>query len=449
MPLPLSASSFVFLLSQCGIAKGMGKTRQASSTWMGELLTSFKQDSVAPASKLYKARPSFVGDRPTLRISVPSSPIAPMQDKRTFVAVIQGVARSSASIHLTPWARSLCSRRCSRFTELPNKVKQHIKPKGARWVSVRLAGIPHRWRVNTSIGNAAEEAPVTLIASAALLQSDPSNQVRKRSSPNTHLTWAAWYTQASDGVLSARSKQSAKTDPSRFILSPYIKSRSAKSVLWLVVLSVLATAPTSIKTILTTSQALRRAQINATRYYSPRSIRNSFVTARHTVYARTQICVRIDASWGFSWLPGRTGSSMDLFGIMLADTFLHAEAGLQRHVSGELRPADDHVPDRWRCTIRSGYNTIWGQRTQIYLDTVIHSSATSAITDRDYGNFSGKAEIAGTAVATKYISNVLLSNYVLLGVVLHPAAYITVFQTKQWDPSVALRACQLLLDIVK
>ncbi|KAJ7664782.1 hypothetical protein B0H17DRAFT_1143628 [Mycena rosella] len=118
--------------------------------------------------------------------------------------------------------------RCSRFTELPNKVKQHIKPKGARWVSVRLAGIPHRWRVNTSIGNAAEEAPVTLIASAALLQSDPSNQVRKRSSPNTHLTWAAWYTQASDGVLSARSKQSAKDGPFRFILSPYIKSRSAK-----------------------------------------------------------------------------------------------------------------------------------------------------------------------------------------------------------------------------
>ncbi|KAJ7654897.1 hypothetical protein B0H17DRAFT_1146591 [Mycena rosella] len=36
----------------------------------------------------------------------------------------------------------------------------------------------------------------------------------------------------------------------------------------------------------------------------------------------------------------------------LADTFLHAEASLQRHVSGESRPADDHVIDRWRCKTR-------------------------------------------------------------------------------------------------
>ncbi|KAJ7703892.1 hypothetical protein B0H17DRAFT_1126932 [Mycena rosella] len=124
----------------------------------------------------------------------PPPPAISLRDKRTFVAVIEGVARSSASIHPTPRARSLQSRHCSRLTEVPKKVEQHIKPKGARWIPVRLAAIPHRWRVNPSVGNTAGDAPVKLLAyqsSAALLQSDPSNQVRKQSSPNTHLTWAA------------------------------------------------------------------------------------------------------------------------------------------------------------------------------------------------------------------------------------------------------------------
>ncbi|KAJ7631768.1 hypothetical protein B0H17DRAFT_1150163 [Mycena rosella] len=96
--------------------------------------------------------------------------------------------RSSKVLHDLP--------HCSRFTEVPKKVEQHIKPKGTRWIPVRLAAIPHRWRVNPSVGNTAGDAPVKLLAyqsSAALLQSDPSNQVCKQSSPNTHLTWAAWY----------------------------------------------------------------------------------------------------------------------------------------------------------------------------------------------------------------------------------------------------------------
>ncbi|KAJ7881550.1 hypothetical protein B0H14DRAFT_2565780 [Mycena olivaceomarginata] len=54
------------------------------------------------------------------------------------------------------------------------------------------------------------------------------------------------------------------------------------------------------------------------------------------------------------------------------------------------------------------------------------------------------ALLAGAAVATKYISNALFGDYVLLG-----AVHIAFFKGEQWDPSVAIRACQLLLDIVK
>ncbi|KAJ7697274.1 hypothetical protein B0H14DRAFT_2418267 [Mycena olivaceomarginata] len=59
------------------------------------------------------------------------------------------------------------------------------------------------------------------------------------------------------------------------------------------------------------------------------------------------------------------------------------------------------------------------------------------------------ALLAGAAVATKYISNALFGDYVLLGAVLHPAVRIVFFKGEQWDPSIAVRARQLLLDIVK
>ncbi|KAJ7449761.1 hypothetical protein B0H11DRAFT_2332104, partial [Mycena galericulata] len=59
------------------------------------------------------------------------------------------------------------------------------------------------------------------------------------------------------------------------------------------------------------------------------------------------------------------------------------------------------------------------------------------------------ALLAGASMATKYISNALFGDYVLLGAVLHPAVRIAFFQGQQWDPSVAIRARKLLLDIVK
>ncbi|KAJ6590812.1 hypothetical protein B0H10DRAFT_1628179, partial [Mycena sp. CBHHK59/15] len=59
------------------------------------------------------------------------------------------------------------------------------------------------------------------------------------------------------------------------------------------------------------------------------------------------------------------------------------------------------------------------------------------------------ALLAGAAVATKYFSNALCGDYVLLGAVLHPAVRIAFCKGEQWDPSVAIRARQLLLDIVK
>ncbi|KAF8189167.1 hypothetical protein K438DRAFT_1493839, partial [Mycena galopus ATCC 62051] len=59
------------------------------------------------------------------------------------------------------------------------------------------------------------------------------------------------------------------------------------------------------------------------------------------------------------------------------------------------------------------------------------------------------ALLAGAAVATKYISNALFGDYVLLGAVLHPAVRIAFFKGQQWDLNVAIRARQLLLNIVK
>ncbi|KAJ7035955.1 hypothetical protein C8F04DRAFT_499685 [Mycena alexandri] len=56
---------------------------------------------------------------------------------------------------------------------------------------------------------------------------------------------------------------------------------------------------------------------------------------------------------------------------------------------------------------------------------------------------------AGAAVATKYISNALVGDYALLASVLHPAMRVAFFAGEQWDSSVAIRARQLLLDIVK
>ncbi|KAJ7831822.1 hypothetical protein B0H14DRAFT_3463771 [Mycena olivaceomarginata] len=59
------------------------------------------------------------------------------------------------------------------------------------------------------------------------------------------------------------------------------------------------------------------------------------------------------------------------------------------------------------------------------------------------------ALLAGAAVATQYINKALIGDYILLGAVLHPAARITFFKGNQWDPSIAVRARRLLLDIVK
>ncbi|KAJ7708447.1 hypothetical protein B0H16DRAFT_1345051 [Mycena metata] len=59
------------------------------------------------------------------------------------------------------------------------------------------------------------------------------------------------------------------------------------------------------------------------------------------------------------------------------------------------------------------------------------------------------ALLAGATVATKYIFNALFGDYVLLGAVLHPAMRVAFFANDQWDPSVAIRARQLLLNIVK
>ncbi|KAJ7648468.1 hypothetical protein B0H17DRAFT_1148019 [Mycena rosella] len=40
--------------------------------------------------------------------------------------------------------------------------------------------------------------------------------------------------------------------------------------------------------------------------------------------------LRIDISWGFSWLPGRPGSSLELWRIQLVDTREHAVTSLSQ-----------------------------------------------------------------------------------------------------------------------
>ncbi|KAJ7924535.1 hypothetical protein B0H13DRAFT_1601577 [Mycena leptocephala] len=73
---------------------------------------------------------------------------------------------------------------------------------------------------------------------------------------------------------------------------------------------------------------------------------------------------------------------------------------------------------------------------------------------------------AGAEMATKYISKALYGDYVLLGAgttfsppehihiltsysILHPAVRLAFFQGRQWDPSIAIRARKLLLNMVK
>ncbi|KAF7346736.1 Reverse transcriptase-RNase H-integrase [Mycena sanguinolenta] len=70
-----------------------------------------------------------------------------------------------------------------------------------------------------------------------------------------------------------------------------------------------------------------------------------------------------------------------------------------------------------------------------------------AIHHRDNEPTLSAALFAGADVATTYISNALVGDYVLLGAVLHPAVRVAYFQSDQWDPSVAIRARRLLLNI--
>ncbi|KAJ7626218.1 hypothetical protein B0H17DRAFT_1151082 [Mycena rosella] len=159
----------------CGIAKGMGKTRQASSTWMGELLTSFKQDNLRYAS-------------------VPSSPIAPMQYYPLLRPTAPSARSKLALRNLAQGQEDVRGGHPSKYT--PNTTGKILvfqallevhgvaqQSEAAHQAERRPMGIGSSRGYSTSVaceykrGHAAEDAPVKLIASAALLQSDPSNQI--------------------------------------------------------------------------------------------------------------------------------------------------------------------------------------------------------------------------------------------------------------------------------
>ncbi|KAJ7913777.1 hypothetical protein B0H13DRAFT_465885 [Mycena leptocephala] len=56
---------------------------------------------------------------------------------------------------------------------------------------------------------------------------------------------------------------------------------------------------------------------------------------------------------------------------------------------------------------------------------------------------------AGSEKAGFYVGKALISDYPLLGTVLHPAARLAFFETEHWDPAVAKRARHLLIALVE